>query len=224
MNKTTIYTALKEVFEPLLEVYVYIYIYILCVVSTNIWICWLMKSKASEHTEQVQRVSLWPSWFTDHTEASVFNQGVQSRCSNRCQPTMQWEKRCVMIHKKGWPLQTHWDLADIISIPSTNFPCVFGGSRVDLYDTTKLLQTAELSPAFSWVWCAFFQVGGWSLRGLKLREKRQALRRVFPDPIRPHGKMKVFLFLQTMSFLSPTNEGWRFPSLWGKKIVMNYLS
>lgn len=60
MNKTTIYTdtALKEVFEPLLEVYVYIYIYILCVVSTNIWICWLMKSKASEHTEQVQRVSL----------------------------------------------------------------------------------------------------------------------------------------------------------------------
>ena len=61
VNKTTIYTALREVFEPLLEVYVYIYIYIfffLCVASTNIWICWLMKSKASEHTEEVQHVSL----------------------------------------------------------------------------------------------------------------------------------------------------------------------
>ena len=179
-----------------------------------------MKSKASEHTEQVQRVSLWPSWFTDHTEASVFNQGVQTDASLRCNE----KKGAWWSIKKVGPSRLIGDLADIISIPSTNFPCVFGGSRVDLYDTTKLLQTAELSPAFSWVWCAFFQVGGWSLRGLKLREKRQALRRVFPDPIRPHGKMKVCLFLQTMSFLSPTNEGWRFPSLWGKKIVMNYLS
>ena len=219
MNKTTIYTALKEVFEPLSEVYVYIYIHSLCCIYKYMDL--LAYEIESFRTHRTGATCFTVTFVIYRSHRGV---SVQSRCSNRCQPTMQWEKRCVMIHKKGWPLQTHWDLADIISIPSTNFPCVFGGSRVDLYDTTKLLQTAELSPAFSWVWCAFFQVGGWSLRGLKLREKRQALRRVFPDPIRPHGKMKVFLFLQTMSFLSPTNEGWRFPSLWGKKIVMNFLS